>query len=126
MDEVKSTWATIDGKLVATYPPDSDQVMRMLTFLNHGHSAVPGLVVMRLKVTDNLAKHFSENITLIDANHDIIQFSGPSLVGSSCTLHLVLQGSGDSVLKQAAYYAGNYAFSYPPFPRQFSSWKGRS
>jgi pullulanase len=89
----------------------ADQVMRMLTFLNNGPDAIPGLIVMRIQDTDNLDPIHSEVLVLINANHEPVQFVNISLSGVSYTLHPVQQASVDAALQEAKYDASSGSFT---------------
>ena len=91
----------------------ADQVMRMLTFLNTGPDAVPGLIVMRIQDKDNLDPKYSEVLVLINANHGPMQFSQSSLAGISYTLHPVQQASADPALQEAIYDPSGGSFTIP-------------
>jgi pullulanase len=91
----------------------ADQVMRMLTFLNNGPDAIPGLIVMRIQDTDNLDPIHSEVLVLINANHEPVQFVNISLSGVSYTLHPVQQAGVDTALQEAKYDASSGSFAIP-------------
>ncbi len=91
----------------------ADQVMRMLTFLNNGAEQKSGLIVMKLEDTDNLDANFSEIVVLINANHEPVSFSDPSLSGKAYTLHPVQKNSYDRVLLKAKYDSSSDAFTVP-------------
>jgi pullulanase len=91
----------------------ADQVKRMVTFLNNGPQAQPGLIVMRLQDVDNLDKKYSEILVLVNASHQAIQFSDTSLSGKSYSLHPVQQSLVDPAMKNATYDSTNGTFSIP-------------
>ena len=78
----------------------ADQVMRMLTFLNNGPQAIPGLIVMRIQDADNLDAKYSEVLVLINANHQAIQFNDASLAGIAFILHPIQQASVDTYMQE--------------------------
>ncbi len=89
----------------------ADQVERVVSFLNNGPSAAPGLIVMRLTDADNLDPNFSEIVVFFNARPEAATFSDGSLTGEYI-LHPIQQDSADAVVKQAAYAGG--AFTVPP------------
>ncbi len=91
----------------------ADQVMSMLTFLNNGPEAIPGLIVMRIQDTENLDSKYSEVLVLVNANHKPIQFSDASLGGIAYTLHPVQQASVDIALQQAKNDPSSGSFTVP-------------
>ncbi len=91
----------------------ADEVMRMLTFLNNGPSATPGLIVMRLQDADNLDPKYNEIVVLINGDHKALEFSDPSLSGNTYTLHPVQQNSADTVVRGAGYEPTNGTFTMP-------------
>jgi pullulanase len=91
----------------------ADEVMRMVSFLNNGPSATPGLIVMRLQDADNLDPKYNEIVVLVNADHKTIQFSDTSLSGKAYMLHPVLQNSTDSVVRGATYEPTNGMFTIP-------------
>ncbi len=91
----------------------ADQINGMLTFLNNGPEAMPGLIVMRLVDTEKIDPKYSEVLVLVNANHQEIQFSDPSLASQAYTLHPVQQNSADASVKQAKLEAASGTFSVP-------------
>jgi pullulanase len=91
----------------------ADEVMRMLTFLNNGPSATPGLIVMRLQDADNLDSKYNEILVLINADHKPIKFSDTSLSGNTYILHSVQQNSADSTVRGAVYEPNSETFTIP-------------
>jgi pullulanase len=91
----------------------ADQVIRMLTFLNNGPEAMPGLIVMRLRDLDNLDPKYSEILVLINANHKTIEFSDPTLKGIAYTLNTVQQNSADTALRDVKFESTGGIFTIP-------------
>jgi pullulanase len=91
----------------------AEQIMGMLTFLNNGPEAMPGLIVMRLMDTEKIDPKYSEVLVLVNANHQDIQFSDPSLASQVYTLHPVQQNSSDATVKQAKFDSASGTFSVP-------------
>ncbi len=91
----------------------ADQVMHMLTFLNNGPDAIPGLIVMRIQDEDNLDPKYNEVLVLINANHKPIQFDDTSLSGMSYILHPVQQTSVDAALQGIKYDSASGSFTIP-------------
>ena len=85
----------------------------MVTFLNNGPAAIPGLVVMRIQDIDKLDKNFKEILVLINANHEAVQFHDPELDQIPYTLHAVQQESADLVLQEAKLDASSSTFNIP-------------
>ncbi|PWB51614.1 MAG: DUF3372 domain-containing protein [Anaerolineales bacterium] len=90
-----------------------DQIKRMLTFLNNGSQAMPGLIVMHLEDIDKLDPNFSDVLVLVNANPQAIQFNDPSLVGKAYTLHPIQQKSVDSKVKEATFDTVSGIISIP-------------
>jgi pullulanase/glycogen debranching enzyme len=91
----------------------ADQVMKTLTFLNNGPSAMPGLIVMRLQDVDKLDPKYSEVLVLINAASTPIQFSDATLAGIEYALHPVQQNSTDLTLREAKFESTSGTFSIP-------------
>jgi hypothetical protein len=91
----------------------ADQIKGMLTFLNNGPDAMPGLIVMRLQDTENIDSKYSEVLVLVNANHKEVQFSDPSFTNQAFSLHPVQQNSADAIVKQANFDASSGTFSIP-------------
>jgi pullulanase len=91
----------------------ADQVITSLTFLNNGPTAMPGLIVMRLRDVGKLDAKYSEVLVLVNANHTPIQFSDKALAGIGYTLHPVQQNSVDSALHEAKFDSTSGTFSLP-------------
>jgi len=83
----------------------ADQVKRVVSFLNNGPQAEPGLIVMRLTDTDNIDPNYSEIVVLFNARPTAVTFSDGSLTGKYI-LHPIQQTSADEAVKQAAYAGG--------------------
>jgi pullulanase len=92
---------------------NADQVMQILSFLNNGPHAMPGLIVMRLQDVDNLDPKYSDVLVLINANNKPIQFSDPTLKGLAYILHPVQQNSADLVLREAKFESTSGTFTIP-------------
>lgn len=91
----------------------AEQVMRMLTFLNNGPQAIPGLIVMRIQDEDNLDPKYSEVMVLINANHQSIQFNDASLTGITYLMHPIQQASVDAVMQEVMYDSTTGTFTIP-------------
>jgi pullulanase-type alpha-1,6-glucosidase len=88
----------------------ADQIERVVSFLNNGPQAEPGLIVMRLTDTDNIDPNYSEIVVLFNARPTAVTFSDGSLTGKYI-LHPIQHTSADDAVKQAAYAGG--AFNVP-------------
>jgi len=91
-------------------------VMARLTFLNVGPDQIPGLIVMSLDDSGDLADLDPANqkiVVLFNASDEQLTFTDAGFVDAAFQLHPVQAVSADPIVKTATFDAATGAFTVP-------------
>jgi pullulanase-type alpha-1,6-glucosidase len=92
----------------------SDQIIERLRFENTGPDQIPGLIVERLSDADgSVDRRSSLIVSLFNANDEPQTFTLADLAGRTLTLHPILQGSSDPIVRTASFAPGSGSFFVP-------------
>ncbi len=94
----------------------ADDIMARLTFLNVGPEQIPGLIVMSLDDSGDLADLDPANqriVVLFNASDEQLSFADASFVDTAFQLHPVQAVSADPIVKTATFDAATGTFTVP-------------
>ena len=94
----------------------AEQVIRQVHFLNTGPRQIPGLIVMHLEDDPQarLDPQYDHIFVLFNANPGEVRYSLPADAGmESLSLHPLLAGGSDPVVRQAAFDPATQTFRVP-------------